>query len=144
MMDRSRRVLIVTASEALDQMLSTMLSLAGHQARRVSTCGAALARLRRWQPDLLLLDFGPHDWEGLACLHEVRRRTKLDIPVLILTGLELSASERAALAAPVLRKPFRLDDLLQTVGRLAAIAGGPGANRPLATSSRPVRSRPTA
>jgi DNA-binding response OmpR family regulator len=82
---------------------------------------AALGRIRRVIPDLLVLDVRMPNLDGIQVL-KLLRSTEVGqrIPVLVMTGAEIDPKIRA-LATAVLRKPFTPGDLLRAV---AGVTGG--------------------
>ncbi len=90
---------------------------------------AALGRIRRVQPDVILLDLKMPRLDGIQMLQMLRSNVvERAIPVIITTGSEVASCVRL-LANCVLMKPFSSDELTQA---LASCTGGPsdgGASR---------------
>ena len=111
------RVLLVEDDDGVADALVEVLSARGHQPSRVSRGSDALIRHR--EADILLLDLGLPDCDGLEVLRKLRRVA--DIPVLVLTarGDERSVVRGLHLGADdYLVKPVRLAELL---ARMAAV-----------------------
>ncbi|CAN5776324.1 response regulator transcription factor [soil metagenome] len=94
-------VLIVEDETALARLAHDYLVRAGYRAIVAPDVQAAIARLRMDVPDLIVLDLGLPDGNGLDLLRELRRKGAL--PVIVLTargeevdrivGLELGADD---------------------------------------------------
>jgi two-component system KDP operon response regulator KdpE len=102
-----KTILIVEDDPKLMRLLSTSLDLAGYQVISCETGGDALNQFHLKDPDLIILDLGLPDMDGLEVLREIR--TTSISPVIIVTarddeqdkvrGLELGADD-------YLTKPF--------------------------------------
>ncbi|MGC4105318.1 MAG: response regulator transcription factor [Thermomicrobiales bacterium] len=109
-------ILIVEDEAAIVRLVRDYLVHDGFQAITASDAAAALQRVRDDHPDLLVLDLGLPDRNGLDVLREVRRAG--DLPVIILTargeetdrivGLELGADDYMV-------KPFSPKELVARV-----------------------------
>lgn len=67
-------------------------------------------------PQLLVLDQGLPDEGGSTIAHSLRERPQYrDIPILFLTAIDDEEAERLAAIAPVVRKPFDVDELVAAV-----------------------------
>ena len=111
----SRRVLVVDDDEPIADLLSTVLGEEGYEVRVVGNGREALAVVHWWRPDLILLDLVMRDMDGWAFRAEQRRNGFADLPVLLVTAANHVDADAEALAAPVLSKPFDLDELLRRV-----------------------------
>lgn len=76
------RVLVVEDDEKFADSVSKLLSKIGHEPSRVSY--GADAMLRHHRADLILLDLGLPDGDGVDVLRELRKVT--DVPVVVLTA----------------------------------------------------------
>lgn len=84
---------------------------------------AALGRIRRVQPDVILLDLMMPRLDGIQMLKMLRSNlVDRAIPVIITTGSEVAPRVRL-LANCVLTKPFSSDELMHA---LASCTSGPG------------------
>ncbi|MCS7256848.1 MAG: response regulator transcription factor [Thermomicrobium sp.] len=118
-MKGDRRILIIDDERALQRVLVVSLRRHGYDVDAVSSGGEALAVLSERSPDLILLDLGLPDIDGLALLHEIRRRSSA--PVLVLTVRDAQQVKVAALdlgADDYLTKPFSLAELLARIRAL--------------------------
>lgn len=67
-------------------------------------------------PQLLILDQRLPDEGGSTIVHSLRERPQYrDIPIVFLTAIDDEEAERLSAIAPVVRKPFEVDDLVKAV-----------------------------
>jgi two-component system, OmpR family, KDP operon response regulator KdpE len=124
------RLLIVEDDEATRRAVAANLAAHGY---RVSEAGTVAAALRAWtagRPDLVLLDLGLPDREGLQVVRRIRREGTT--PVLVISARGEESDRVTALdegADDYLTKPFGLAELRARVGALLRRAGGPAADR---------------
>lgn len=114
-------ILLVEDDALLADGQAAGLRLGGHEVRVAGSAAAALAALREGLPDLLLLDLGLPDGDGLALLDTVRELSP-DLLVIILTardGLRDRVRGLDAGADDYLIKPVALAEL---EARLRALA----------------------
>src|SRR5215813_8230304 len=133
---RSMRLLIVEDNEHLAQSLSKVFHEKGYAVDCAPRGEDADEALHTQPYDLVILDLGLPDMDGLEVLRRLRRR-KSRVPVLILTardsiqkrveGLNLGADD-------YLGKPFALAELEARVGAL--VRRGIGGQGPLITHGR--------
>lgn len=112
--------------EALNRaMVSVLLRKMGFEVREASDGRQALQLAQSWAPALVLLDLAMPGMDGL----EVLARLRADecgprIPVIILTAHAFADERQRAFAAGAddfVRKPFRLDELLQVIARFVRV-----------------------
>ncbi|HEX4738528.1 MAG TPA: response regulator [Allosphingosinicella sp.] len=106
------RILIVDDDSDVRSFLVESLQESGHEVRAVESGEEAVAVLRRWEPDLALVDYAMPGMNGADTARSVREIV-LDLPIVFVTGYAESERLEAALgpAVPVLRKPFTIDEL---------------------------------
>ncbi len=101
-MDRFRGdeggVLVVDDDPDARERLRTVLERNGWMVAEAENGQAALEQVDRALPQLILLDLTMPVMDGFAFLHELRKRPGCrDIPVMVLTARDLSASDRKLL-----------------------------------------------
>lgn len=102
------------------------LRLHGLAVDRVETMAAAEAALRTFHTDVLILDLGLPDGDGMSLLARLRARGN-DIPVLVLTARDAVTDRVAGLRGgsdDYLVKPFDLDELVARLQALRRRSGG--------------------
>lgn len=119
----SVRVLVVDDDQLLGDALSSALESLGHRVRLARTAATGRELARETDPDVVVVDLGLPDADGLELLGEIRDKSA--VPVLVLTGSTDPARRVEALDAGAddfLGKPFRLAEL---EARLRALARRP-------------------
>jgi two-component system KDP operon response regulator KdpE len=107
------RVLVVDDDKALARALAINLRARAYDVDVALTGAEALAVAARRPPDVVVLDLGLPDLDGLEVLQGLRGWTK--VPVLVLSAREEQAEKVAALDAGAddyVTKPFGMDELL--------------------------------
>jgi CheY-like chemotaxis protein len=109
------KMLVVEDDPRLREALHLCLQHLGYFVWEATTCGEALALADQHQPDLVLLDLGLPDGDGLAVAQELRRRpSTARIPIAILTGQWLvgrRAEILANISAGIIPKPVTIERL---------------------------------
>jgi two-component system KDP operon response regulator KdpE len=114
--DHSRTILLVDDENALRQVLRTRLSARGYLVHEASTGEEVLQSVPVLPPDVIILDIGLPDIDGI----EVTRRLRLLVqtPIIILSVHATEADKIAALDAGAddyLTKPCDLGELLDRI-----------------------------
>ena len=125
-------VLVVEDAPEFVQMVTTVLHNAGHRVRSVATIASALEELTAFPPDLVILDLGLPDGDGLDLCRMIRERSSAYVVMLTgrddevdkLLGFRLGADdyitkpfsgrELAARVEALLRRP-RMDQNTEVV-----------------------------
>lgn len=108
------QILLVEDDSLLADGIVSALKRAGFAVNWLNNGKAACAYLLAEPPDILLLDLGLPDMDGLEVLKRVRQK-KLKTQVLILTARDTTPDKVAGLdtgADDYLTKPFAFDELL--------------------------------
>jgi two-component system KDP operon response regulator KdpE len=106
-------VLIVEDDRGLARALAITLNARGYAVRAAGTGAAALEAAASAPPDLVVLDLGLPDMDGMDVLRALRCWT--DVPVVVLSARQLSDDKVQALDAGAddyVTKPFGMDELL--------------------------------
>ncbi|MBI5651955.1 MAG: response regulator [Chloroflexi bacterium] len=113
MSDANLRVLVVDDEPAIRRFLHTALTAYGFEVFQAATGNDALAGVINYRPDLVILDLGLPDLEGIEVTRQLREWSK--IPIIILSVREHESEKIAALDAGAddyLTKPFGIGELL--------------------------------
>jgi DNA-binding response OmpR family regulator len=108
-------VLVVDDDDSLRMLCRVNLELEGYRVLEAPTVETAQGLLRDEPVDVVLLDVHVGSGNGFTLLREIRGER-----VALFTGSFEVDRQRAATVDAVLRKPFTLTELSETVGRLAA------------------------
>jgi PAS domain S-box-containing protein len=105
-------ILVVDDDPQVRNFMVQALSELGHEVHSCDSGEAALERLDRELPDLILVDFAMPGMNGAQLAQAIRARHG-DQPIVFVTGYAESEQLEAALGpdVPVLRKPFSINDL---------------------------------
>ncbi len=131
----ARTILLVDDDALMRRSLAFHLEQAGYRVHTAASAEDALALVRRTPPDLVLLDIGLPEMDGLDALREMK--AEQDLPVIFLTarrrqldevlGLELGADD-------YITKPFDLDVVLARIK--VVLRRGSSPSQPEKTSER--------
>jgi len=112
----AKTILLVDDDELMRRSLAYNLAQAGFDTQTAATAEDALMVCQRERPDLVLLDIGLPEMDGLDALKELKG--KMNVPVIFVTarrrefdevlGLELGADD-------YITKPFNLDVLIARI-----------------------------
>jgi two-component system KDP operon response regulator KdpE len=100
------------------RVLELSLAAHGYRVDSAATGAAALAQARQQPPDLIVLDLGLPDLDGLQVIAAVRAFSAA--PIVVISARDAEAAEdraRAAGADDYLAKPFEIGQL---IGRVRA------------------------
>jgi two-component system response regulator MprA len=121
-------VLLVDDDPRILRMLERTLAAEGYAVAAVADGGAALARVERSVPDLIVLDVAMPGLDGLAVTRRVRGK-RLAVPILLLTARDALEDRVAGLDAGAddyLVKPFAVEELSARVRALLRRNHPPG------------------
>ncbi len=113
MTDSGLRVLVVDDEAAIRRFLRTTLAAHGHQVFEAVNGQDALTAVVAHRPDIIILDLGLPDMDGVQVTERLREWTH--IPIIILSVREGERDKIAALNAGAddyLTKPFGIGELL--------------------------------
>jgi signal transduction histidine kinase/CheY-like chemotaxis protein len=112
-----------TAAKAERALAGEILQLLGYRVLEADSGPAALEVLQAVKPDLMLFDYAMPGMNGAELAGLARQRWP-DVPIVFASGHADTAQVEAALGgeAEILRKPFNMETLAQTIARLLARA----------------------
>ncbi|WP_250447408.1 response regulator [Actinotalea sp. C106] len=125
------RVLVVEDEPALARALAVTLRASRYEATVAGTGADGLAAIASWHPDVVILDLGLPDLDGMEVLRTVRAWS--EVPVVVLSARQTSDDKVEALDAGAddyVTKPFGMDELLARV-RASARRRGAGEAQPV-------------
>lgn len=106
-------VLIVEDDLRLARTVTISLRARGYDVRAASTAVQALTVIDEFTPDVIIVDLGLPDVDGMELIRRVRTWTQ--VPIVVLSGRSESADKVDALdlgADDYVTKPFEIDELL--------------------------------
>lgn len=107
------RILIVEDEQEIRRFLRVSLTHHGYRLIEAQTMREASREAASQQPDLMILDLGLPDGDGLTVIQEVREWTQMPIIVLTARGQESDKIQALDLGADdYLTKPFGIGELL--------------------------------
>jgi two-component system KDP operon response regulator KdpE len=112
-------VLVAEDNELVCGAMRVLFEETGHRVTTTPTIVATVAAVAADMPDLLLLDLGLADGDGLEVLAQLQARDAVPRAVVALTGRDepdIVAACRAAGCRDVLLKPVPARDLLRKAG----------------------------
>jgi len=127
------RVLVVDDEPPLLRALVLNLTHRGYEVATASTANGALEQIRRLPPDLLILDLGLPDLDGLDIIRELRNREPM-LPVIVLSARSSSQDKVTALdlgALDYVAKPFDMNELIARVRAGIRRAGSAARSAPI-------------
>ena len=130
------RILIIEDEPALARALAITLNARGYETDVAVTGAAGLDLVASSHPDLILLDLGLPDLDGMAILAAVRGWSQ--IPIVVLSARQTSHDKVAALDAGAddyVSKPFAMDELLARIRAATRRAAGAEADPLVVTDS---------
>jgi two-component system KDP operon response regulator KdpE len=107
------RVLVIDDERSIRRFLRASLSAHGYEVFEAATGREGLSQVAIHRPDLIILDLGLPDVEGVEVTQRLREWTR--IPIIILSVREQEADKIAALDAGAddyLTKPFGVGELM--------------------------------
>ncbi len=110
------KILLVEDESNIRNLVLTMLETAGYQVVTAKTCTGAQTMFASHMPDLIILDLGLPDMDGLHLLQMVRRDSL--VPIIVLSARTHEKDKVTALdmgANDYVTKPFGSEELLARV-----------------------------
>lgn len=110
-------VLVVEDDPGLRRILDMNLRSRGYRVSLAASGSAALDHIAADPPDLMTLDLGLPDLDGLSVLARIHQRLP-DLPILVLSARDTAGDKTAALdlgATDYLTKPFAITDLIDHI-----------------------------
>ena len=112
----SALILIVDDEPAIRRLLRTSLGAEAFRTEECETGQETITRIRQLSPDLVVLDLGLPDMDGLDVIREIRRFSA--VPIVVLSAREDERGKVAALdlgADDYVTKPFGMAELIARI-----------------------------
>jgi DNA-binding response OmpR family regulator len=115
-----KRVLVVDDDPDIRELLFTALEDEGFEVVPAGNGQEALAIIKTFRPDVIILDLMMPVMDGWQFARELRARDE-DIPLVLLSAArDLKTHAKALSAADIIEKPFDLAELLPKIARVAS------------------------
>ncbi len=109
-------ILVIEDDEQIRRFLRATLAAEGYQFHEAATAGEGMAQVAARQPDLVLLDLGLPDRDGLEVIRHIREWSQMPIVVLSARGQEKDKIAALDLGADdYVAKPFAVGELLARI-----------------------------
>ncbi|KUO69962.1 MAG: two-component system response regulator [Desulfosporosinus sp. BRH_c37] len=116
MENKGQRILIIDDEKQIRRFLRVTLTSHGYVVKDVRTGNEGLDAVAMFSPDLVILDLGLPDIDGLVVVRQLREWTK--VPIIILSVKEQETDKITALdygANDYVTKPFGMGELLARI-----------------------------
>ena len=121
---KSLRVLIVEDEAIIGMLLAEVLVGMGHEVCGIAmTETEAVAMAAKGSPDLLIVDAGLPEGNGVSAVAEILRARL--VPYIFMSG-DLAGVRASKPDATLLEKPFLESDLVRAIERLFQVTAGSG------------------
>ncbi|MBQ8202174.1 MAG: response regulator transcription factor [Clostridia bacterium] len=117
------KILLVEDETNIQNFVAALLETSGYQVIRAESCMTAQTLYSSYLPDLVILDLGLPDKDGMVFLEYVRKNSLT--PILVLSARSMERDKVAALdngANDYVTKPFSAAELLARVRSLLRIS----------------------
>ena len=113
---RKKKVLVVEDEPNINEFVSTLLEAGGYQVVPALSGSSAMLLFNSHRPDLIILDLGLPDMDGMEVIEEIRKQSEAPIIVLSARTGEQDKIEALDLGAnDYITKPFGTGELLARV-----------------------------
>src|SRR5438874_487816 len=119
MFNTMKKIVVIDDERPVLMTLEALLKRSGYEVHLASTAAAGLAAIAKIIPDLVLLDLGLPDAEGLGTLGRIKE-ARAEVPVIILTANDSLANAIDSIklgAFHFISKPYAPEELLNVVER---------------------------
>lgn len=110
---------ILVCDDALEilEVINIILSENGYQVETIDECTNLIAKIKEFEPDLILLDLWIKRCDGREVAKQIHSDPEIsDIPIIFVSALnELDKIADEANVQGFIKKPFEIDDLLAKV-----------------------------
>ncbi len=114
---KSKIVLVVDDDQDMREVLKTAVANAGYEVLSADDGDVALDLFQQHQPALVISDIYMPRVDGVSLMRDIRSLNP-NAPVILITGythVSKFPEEKSSRPSALLRKPFALRDLLQTI-----------------------------
>ena len=110
------KILIIEDDEHINNLVATLLEANGYQTLSAYSCEDGMMMYASYHPDLIVLDLGLPDRDGLSLIQDVREADTVPIIVLSARSGEMDKVEALDLGAnDYITKPFGTEELMARI-----------------------------
>lgn len=116
MNEKDKRILVIDDEPQILRLLNVSLSVHGYEVYEANNAQEGLSKIIQAKPDLIILDLGLPDLDGIEVLTKVRESSK--VPLVVLTAREHENDKVLAFdlgADDYVTKPFGMGELLARI-----------------------------
>lgn len=118
MMNNKYRILLVEDEDNIRNVIATLLETSDYKVIQADTCALAKTMFSSYQPDVVVLDLGLPDMDGMKFLEYVREEEQSLIPIIVLSARTTDDDKVGALDAGAndyVTKPFSSAEFLARI-----------------------------
>lgn len=111
-------ILVIDDELAIRDLISEILTDEGYEVRIAESATHGDTLVKKWQPDIVLLDIWMPDMDGISLLKNWKENNQLHFPVVMMSGhgtIETAIEATRLGANDFIEKPISLAKLLQTI-----------------------------
>ena len=126
-MSNKFKILVIEDDRSIRTFTKTVLETNDYQVITAETCESGIMMFSSYRPDLVLLDLGLPDRDGLEFIHTIREVQHISTPVLVLSARTTEQDKVDALdlgANDYITKPFGTAELLARVRAALRVSQG--------------------
>ena len=126
-MSNKFKILVIEDDRSIRTFTKTVLETNDYQVITAETCESGIMMFSSYRPDLVLLDLGLPDRDGLEFIHTIREVQHTNTPVLVLSARTTEQDKVDALdlgANDYITKPFGTAELLARVRAALRVSQG--------------------
>lgn len=126
-MSNKFKILVIEDDRSIRTFTKTVLETNDYQVITAETCESGIMMFSSYRPDLVLLDLGLPDRDGLEFIHTIREVQHTSTPVLVLSARTTEQDKVDALdlgANDYITKPFGTAELLARVRAALRVSQG--------------------
>ena len=116
MNEKGKRILVIDDEPQIQRFLKVSLSVHGYEVSEAGNSEEGLKKITQTKPDLIILDLGLPDLDGIDVLTRIRESSR--VPVIVLTAREHENDKILAFdlgADDYVTKPFGMGELLARI-----------------------------
>lgn len=118
MMNNKYKILLIEDEDNIRNVIATLLETSDYQVIQADTCASAKTMFSSYQPDVVVLDLGLPDMDGMKFLEFVREEEQSLIPIIVLSARTTDDDKVGALDAGAndyVTKPFSSAEFLARI-----------------------------